>query len=68
MAVYFGQLFSLAPGLAFARKLKGFCGLFFRGIIKYEIRMTYEKCIVSETYFVVFRENTREMRKVYSQP
>ncbi len=55
---------------AFVRKVKGFCGLFFRGINKtqnsYEIRKWYSECFV-------FRKNIRkipakcEIRKVYSQ-
>ncbi len=42
---------------------------FFAALIKHEIRMKCEKCIVSVSYFVVcFVKNTLEMRKVYSWP
>ncbi len=43
-----------APVLAFAQKFKGFHGLFFfAALMKHEIRMKYEKCLVSVSYFVV---------------
>ncbi len=60
-----------APGSAFTQKVKGFRGLFFRGINKtrnsYETRKVYCECFV---FRGVFRKNTREMRnvKVYSRP
>ncbi len=41
------------PELAFAWKLKGFCGLFFAALIKHEIRLKCKKCIVSVLHFVV---------------
>ncbi len=44
-----------APGLAFARKLKRFCGLFFCGINKtrnpHEMRKVYSKCFVFHRVF-----------------
>ncbi len=43
------------PGLAFAWKLKGFCGLFFCGINKtrnsHEMRKVYSKCFI---FYCVF--------------
>ncbi len=56
------------------KKSKDFVVYFFAALIKHKIRMKYEKCIVSISYFVVFRkkhsQNTREMRntKVYNCP
>ncbi len=48
---HFSQHF--VPGLTFGWKVRGFCGLFFRGINK--IRNLHEiwKCIVSVSYFMV---------------
>ncbi len=47
---------------AFARKLKGFCGLFFRCINKtrnlHEVRKVYSECFV---FRGVFRKNFREI-------
>ncbi len=46
---YFASFLShFAPGLAYARDVKGFVAL-----IKHEICMKYEKCIASVSYFVV---------------
>ncbi len=46
---------------------KDFVVYFFAALIKHEIRLKYEKCIESVSYFVVcFAKNTNEMRKVYS--
>ncbi len=59
-----------ALGLAFARKLKGFRGLFFRGINKTwnspEMRKVYRQCFV---FRGVFREIPAkcEIRKVYNR-
>ncbi len=51
------------------KKSKDFVFYFFAALIKHEIRINCEKCIVSVSYFVVcFAKNTREMRKVYSWP
>ncbi len=42
--------------------------------MKHEIHLKYEKCIMSVSYFMVFRENIREIpvkceiQKVYSRP
>ncbi len=48
IAGYSVSLFShFAPGSAFTRKLKGFCGLFFRSINKTRNSPKCEKCIVS---------------------
>ncbi len=46
-AFYISQHF--VPGLAFARKLKRFCGLFFAALIKHEIRMKCGKCTAGLT-------------------
>ncbi len=70
IARYFASLFShFALGLAFTRKVKGFRDLFFCGINKTQnlrkMRKVYCECFV---FHGVFREKTRKMRKVYSQP
>ncbi len=55
------------PGSAFARRLKGFRGLFFCGINKKrnspEMRNAYNECFA---FYGVFRENIREMRNTKS--
>ncbi len=59
-------------GRRLCRKSKDFVVYFFEALIKHEIRMKYEKCIGSVSYFVVRFENTCEIpvkceiRKVYS--
>ncbi len=56
-----------APGSAFMQKVKGFFGLFFRGINKtrnlHEMRKVYGECFV---FHGVFHENIREMRNMKS--
>ncbi len=48
---------------------KDFVVYFFAALIKHEIRVKCEKCIVSVSYFVMcFVKNTRKMQKVYSRP
>ncbi len=47
-----------APGSAFAWKLKGFCGLFFRGIN--EMRKVYSECFI---FHSVFREKHSQNAK-----
>ncbi len=48
---------------------KDFMIYFFATLIKHEICMKCKKCMISVSYFVVcIMKNTREMRKVYSQP
>ncbi len=68
--MHFAPLFCFshfASGLAFARKLKRFRSLFFRGINKMWNAHEMWKCIVSASYFVVcFAKNTREMWNVKS--
>ncbi len=58
-----------APGPAFMRKVKGFCGLFFCGINKTlnspEMRKVYSEYFI---FYGVFSENIHKMRKAYSQP
>ncbi len=56
-----------ARGSAFTRKVEGFCGLFFATLIKHEIRMKYEKYIVSVSYFLEIPEKC-EIWKGYSRP
>ncbi len=66
----FGILQHFTPGLAFMHKVKGFCGLFFRGINKTRNWIKYEKCIVSVLYFVVCFAKIFakcEIQKVYSR-
>ncbi len=86
IAWYFASLFCIlrpffrfsqhsAPGLAFAQKIKGSCGLFFRSINKtqnsLEIQKVYSECFV---FCGVFLKNISEIpakceiRKVYSRP
>ncbi len=53
------------------RKSKKFVVYYFMALIKHEICMKYEKCIVSVSYFVVCFAKTFakcEIRKVYSRP
>ncbi len=52
-ALFFRFLQYFTPGSAFAQKLEGFCGLFFRGINKTQNSPEMWKCIVSVSYFVV---------------
>ncbi len=48
------SFFSLfAPESPFARKVKGFRFLSPKSLIKHEIYMKYEKCVVSVSYFMV---------------
>ncbi len=59
---YFTSLFShFAPGLALMQKVKGFCGLVFRGINKtrnsHEMRKVCKECFV---FCGVFHENIRQ--------
>ncbi len=55
-------------GWHLCKKSKDFVVYFFAALIKHEIRMKCEKCIMSVMYSVVcFAKNTRKMRKVYSQ-
>ncbi len=67
---------NFAPGLAFARKVKGFRGLFFRGINKtrnlHEIQKVYSECFV---FCGVLRKHSRreipakcKIQKVYRRP
>ncbi len=52
------------PGLAIARKVKGFCGFFFRGINKtrnlHEIQKVYSECFV---FCDVFRKIPAKYKK-----
>ncbi len=76
-ANFFASIFSLlrlsshfAPGSAFARKVKGFCGLFFRGINKTQklhgIRKVYSECFIFHGVFHEICKNDRKMRKTKS--
>ncbi len=50
------------------KKSKDFAVYFFAALIKHEIRMKCEKCLVSVSYFMVcFTKNIQDIQKVYSQ-
>ncbi len=49
----FFRFLHFAPRLASVRKFEGFRVYFFTALIKHEIRLKCEKCVVSVLYFVV---------------
>ncbi len=68
---YFASFFShFAPGWHSHEKSKDFVVYFFVALIIHEVRLKYEKFIVSVSYFVVFlqkhTQNINEMRNTKS--